>query len=169
MSLFLNFIRQTDWKKKLRPNSLNFLLPVSLLLFIIGCFNIVKETNGKENTAQLQKDIYIHEKNLSEKLTAFLTDLGPPESSYNLFNYTAKKYTDKYTDFFIYQNKSLINTYRPIQPRNGRKVLINSRFLKRLTPPIKILLFLLKATKGNRVERLQLGQAQCCCWLFHLS
>ena len=71
MSILLDYLRQMSWKKNLRPTSLTFLFPVTLILFLVGSFNIVKKTNGDSYTATFQRSLITHEDDLFKKLNSF--------------------------------------------------------------------------------------------------
>jgi two-component system nitrogen regulation sensor histidine kinase NtrY len=108
MSIFLNFLRQLIRKGNLRVTSLGFLFTVILIVFLMSGYNIVKKTDCEAYTASFQKSLTRHEEALSKKLNTFVSDLGSNETTYKSFNLIAKSHQDKYTDFFIYQNKKLI-------------------------------------------------------------
>ena len=108
MSIFLNFFRQISRNGKLRVNSLNFLIPAALILFLVGSFNIVKETDCDSYTARFQKSLNAHEDHLYQKLNSFVYDLGTNETTYHSFNVISSIHQDKYTDFYVYKNKKLI-------------------------------------------------------------
>jgi two-component system nitrogen regulation sensor histidine kinase NtrY len=108
MSIFLNFLRQINLKKNLRLTVLIFLLPVLVILFLIGNFNIITEINCKDHSDAFQKSLNNHEDALLKKLNSFVTDLGANETTYKSFNLIANYQKDKYTDFFIYKDKKLI-------------------------------------------------------------
>ena len=108
MSIFLNFLRQLVRKGNFRVTSIGFLFPVILIVFLVASFNIVKKTDGEAYTSSFQKSLNNHEEALFKKLNAFVSDLGTNETTYKSFNLIAKNHKDKYTDFFVYQNKKLI-------------------------------------------------------------
>ena len=97
-----------SWKKNLRPTSLTFLFPVTLILFLVCSVHIVTQTNCDYYTATFQKQLIDQEDDLAHKLSSFASGLGLKESNYKSFNEIAKHHQDKYTDFFVYKNKTLI-------------------------------------------------------------
>lgn len=97
-----------NWKKNLRPTSLTFLFPVILIFFLVCILHIVTKTNCEYYTATFQKQLIDQEDDLAHKLSSFASELGLKESNYKSFNEKAKHHQDKYTDFFVYKNKTLI-------------------------------------------------------------
>lgn len=134
MSFFLNFLCQICFKKNF---ILIFLLIILFFLFLISSLNIVTKTDCKYYADSFQKTLLYQEQNLTHKLTYFANAIGQDESSYKTFNETAKQYRDKYTDYFIYKNKTLIRW-------TSNEVIIPSTFSDSLLRPTLAWL-----TKGN--------------------
>jgi two-component system nitrogen regulation sensor histidine kinase NtrY len=108
MSIFLNFLSQISRNIKSKVTSLSFLIPVTLILFLAGSFNIVKETDCDSYTKRFQKTLISHEDHLVQKLNSFVYDLGTNETTYHSFNVIAGIHHEKYLDFYVYKNKKLI-------------------------------------------------------------
>ena len=108
MSILLDYLRKMSWKKNLRPSSLTFLFPVTLILFLVCSDHIVTKTDDGFYTATFQKQLISQEDDLFHKLTSLVAGLGLKETNYKTFNEIAKQHQDKSTNFFVYKNKTLI-------------------------------------------------------------